>query len=398
METATGKIPIEKNAVRKTQLNIEPHLYKGVKPIEKNIIVTDMSGTPIGATYPKRAKGLVKSGRAEFISDCEIRLLMTHAPTVHINHTEDSDMSKIINFNAAEFIFDPSCPENVGTKMTVTDHTGQNLPVFEIGNWEWAWTQIMSEKKLEKNTDYVFRFAMELGINDTGDALSIFSICRDNDWNNRDNFPLSRSEYRPVLSKNGENGLLRVFEIPFNSQDAETTRFVFTAQHAVTRLLPPNDLSAYDGLPDLSYKEWWQARQEEMQAGTNNDAGQGKWNFRDNFLKNFLNNIRKDFGTDLEIDFGNTDSTSDYQNYANAHRPNTSVINLANATISEQTLQRILTQFSPNDPEHPYVLNLKGATIYSGEPQDAEEPDEPTEPEEPEEPEEPAEPTITFSW
>ena len=29
-------------------------------PIEKNIIVTDVNGIEIGATYPKRAKGLVK--------------------------------------------------------------------------------------------------------------------------------------------------------------------------------------------------------------------------------------------------------------------------------------------------------------------------------------------------
>jgi DNA segregation ATPase FtsK/SpoIIIE-like protein len=37
-------------------------------PIEKNIIVVDEQGNTLEATYPKRAKGLVKKGRARFIS------------------------------------------------------------------------------------------------------------------------------------------------------------------------------------------------------------------------------------------------------------------------------------------------------------------------------------------
>jgi hypothetical protein len=42
---------------------------KGGTPIEKNIIVVDESGNRYEATYPKRAKGLVKNGRARFISE-----------------------------------------------------------------------------------------------------------------------------------------------------------------------------------------------------------------------------------------------------------------------------------------------------------------------------------------
>lgn len=36
-------------------------------PIEKNVIVTDEHGNIYEATYPKRAKGLVKNGRARFV-------------------------------------------------------------------------------------------------------------------------------------------------------------------------------------------------------------------------------------------------------------------------------------------------------------------------------------------
>ena len=43
-------------------------------PIEKNIIVVDEQGNYYGATYPKRAKGLVKNGRARFINENTICL------------------------------------------------------------------------------------------------------------------------------------------------------------------------------------------------------------------------------------------------------------------------------------------------------------------------------------
>ena len=43
-------------------------------PIEKNIIVVDEQGNDYEATYPKRAKGLVKNGRARFINETKICL------------------------------------------------------------------------------------------------------------------------------------------------------------------------------------------------------------------------------------------------------------------------------------------------------------------------------------
>ena len=234
-------------------------------PITKNIIVTDAQGNQIGTTYPKRAKGLVKSGRAEYTNDCEIRLLITHAPTVSsMNNTEDLNMSKIINFNARDFHFDASCEHNVGSRMIQHNHLGQNETIFEIGDWRWNWTQIISSQHLEKNTDYLFRFAIELGINDTDDAVSLLWIIRDKNFEDRDVYPLQQSRFIPVLSKNGPNGLLRVFEIPFNSGDAEITDLVFVAQHAVTRVLPPHDLQEYDSLKDLNYNEWWEKRSSEI--------------------------------------------------------------------------------------------------------------------------------------
>jgi len=42
--------------------------------MEKNIIVVDEQGNEYDATYPKRAKGLVKNGRARFVSENKIYL------------------------------------------------------------------------------------------------------------------------------------------------------------------------------------------------------------------------------------------------------------------------------------------------------------------------------------
>lgn len=44
-------------------------------PIEKNIIVVDEKGNEYEATYPKRAKGLVKNRRAHYLEENKICLL-----------------------------------------------------------------------------------------------------------------------------------------------------------------------------------------------------------------------------------------------------------------------------------------------------------------------------------
>lgn len=57
-------------------------------PIEKNVAVTDEQGNEYEATYPKRAKGLVKNGRARFIS--ENRICLACPPDMNL---EDKTMS-----------------------------------------------------------------------------------------------------------------------------------------------------------------------------------------------------------------------------------------------------------------------------------------------------------------
>jgi len=68
----------------------ELNIYsKGATPIEKNIIVVDEQGNQYEATYPKRAKGLVKNGRARFIDEHTICLACPPQ-----TETEDKSMSE----------------------------------------------------------------------------------------------------------------------------------------------------------------------------------------------------------------------------------------------------------------------------------------------------------------
>lgn len=61
---------------------------KGATPIAKNIIVVDEQGNEYEATYPKRAKGLVKAGRARFVDENKICLACPPS------ELEDNDMSE----------------------------------------------------------------------------------------------------------------------------------------------------------------------------------------------------------------------------------------------------------------------------------------------------------------
>ena len=64
-------------------------------PIEKNIVVVDEQGNEYEATYPKRAKGLVKNGRARFIDENTICLACP--PNIEL---EDKIMSEnTVNVN-----------------------------------------------------------------------------------------------------------------------------------------------------------------------------------------------------------------------------------------------------------------------------------------------------------
>jgi hypothetical protein len=266
-----GTTPIRKNGSHDIWTLAE--LQKGAAPIEKNVIVTDAEGKEIGSTWPKRAKGLVKNGRAEYVGDREIRLLFTQAPTVY-SFTEELNMSKVIEFNARDFRLDKTVSNGFGERVFLTTGPGSTVEAWEMGDYGKVLTRIAAEKKLEKNTDYLFRFAMTGGINAVlpGNVESkavLYGLdgyeTEEEAWEERLTFSLAESRFRPVLSKRDKTGLLRVFELPFHTGEQENWRIVFTAMGAPAQFFPAEDMAAYEPLTDLSYDVWLEERKAEQE-------------------------------------------------------------------------------------------------------------------------------------
>ena len=109
-------------------------------PIEKNIIVVDEQGNEYEATYPKRAKGLVKNGRARFVDENKICLA---CPPDKI--LEEEKMSNNTNELTVKEIFtqitilQKQLTENSQTSL---HRLGDALSAFESENVEDSYEQI----------------------------------------------------------------------------------------------------------------------------------------------------------------------------------------------------------------------------------------------------------------
>ena len=83
-----GRYPSQKTRFAGKQINT-----KGATPIEKNVIVVDEQGNEYEATYPKRAKGLVKNGRARFVGENKICLACPPDKILEENKMEENKLT-----------------------------------------------------------------------------------------------------------------------------------------------------------------------------------------------------------------------------------------------------------------------------------------------------------------
>ena len=117
-------------------------------PIEKNILVVDAHGNEYEATYPKRAKGLVKSGRARFVDDHTICLACP--PNAKL---EDSTMSENTN--------------------TIQNQPGAQLP--EYMTIEYPLRKI---DEIAKNQEYLLRAIASLEHQEDGQVVCRIVVAR----------------------------------------------------------------------------------------------------------------------------------------------------------------------------------------------------------------------------
>lgn len=111
-------------------------------PIEKNIIVTDEYGNEYEATYLRRAKGLVKNGRARFIDKNTICLACPP------NNLEDNIMNKHKQedpYIALESIEKPIPPMKPDSVIPKSDSNSETVKL----NMDYVLTRI--DKIIEQN-------------------------------------------------------------------------------------------------------------------------------------------------------------------------------------------------------------------------------------------------------
>ena len=126
-------VPITKNDIGKKQINA-----RGATPIEKNVIVVDEQGNEYEATYPKRAKGLVKNGRARFVGENKICLA---CPPNKILEEEKMEENKL---TAKEIFVQLTILQKQLTENSQTSlhRLGDALSTFESENIEASCEQI----------------------------------------------------------------------------------------------------------------------------------------------------------------------------------------------------------------------------------------------------------------
>ena len=163
----------------KNRLHKPTQIYhKGETPIRKNVRVIDEQGNEYEATYPKRAKGLVKHGRARFLSDDVICLACPPNST----DLEDSQMTDFL-FHKKEDTqptpVAPETPESPETPMVSetleapetieTAETAETPETPEEAKEEISTTYLLEQiEAVRKDTDYLRKaldriFEMEPG-------------------------------------------------------------------------------------------------------------------------------------------------------------------------------------------------------------------------------------------
>ena len=183
-------------------------------PIEKNIFVVDEQGNEYEATYPKRAKGLVKNGRARFISENTICLACPPS-----EYLEDNKMS-----------------ENK-TLVTANEATETTENIALIGSLEYVLKQM---ELVAKDTAYLNNTIAELGkiTSSAGDigasekAQALGQVVKSREETNRKLIEFYQKMYDDVkvvkLSPSEslkQKALDMVIDIINNTQDMDVDRF-----------------------------------------------------------------------------------------------------------------------------------------------------------------------------
>ena len=235
--------------------------------MEKNgqtVCVLDEHDTVIGYTYPKRAKGLVKKCRAEFVSDQVIRLYK-HCPTYENMEDREMDKMNYITINPKEWRRNPD-----GGSKTVCDRFMISNPLAEavasvtsmvevlsVGAWDWGSTSHVTNgfQAFEPNTEYHLVFWLNGGENDRSDETCQLQILFTDDnvtasvkeFENGLCYRLNRAYIKPLKKYKG----WEYYDIPFTTASARYTQFQFVADRAPMAVMAADEPEVYKDLQDI---------------------------------------------------------------------------------------------------------------------------------------------------
>lgn len=332
-----------------------------------SVQVKDENGKLIGMTYPKRAKGLLKKGRAQYVNDSEIRLHNALRPTSENEMTEDVYMNNneniIVDANtgeAVETVNAQQAPQGyiikhdgnklffdarewsmiggdnaVGQRTFITDNIhGGLVNVWCFGDWNWNWSQIETKPMhLKKNETYVFTFWLNGGENDIGNETCQLEIRFDDDYENRFVYKLNRNYIMPVKKYKG----WELYEIPFNTENNELTTLSFVAMRAPMAITQAKEASAYAELVDDTPDEFADKRPQRHNIIFSDGYPTNTWYSTAN------PKVLRD--------------GSDGQDYVTSNN-GPQEIDLSGAVISQQSLYKLLEKISKGAS-----VNLSGAVI-----------------------------------
>ena len=262
--------PITKNGTT------EYSSQEGRTPMTKNdahakqtVRIFSADGQQTGTTYPKRARGLVRKGRAQYVNDCDIRLIVPDVTTIteenimmdnNINLTKPAQTAQTepvnkLYFEAREWSFNKDCKNNIGSRSFMQGPDGVISEAFMLGDWGWNWTEIISRTLiLPKNTLNTFTFWLNGGENDNNNEICRFEVVFNNDYESRYTYNLNRNFIKPLKKVNG----WELYEIPFRTADNEYTQLRFVAQRAYMTVMNAKDATEYADLQDNAdpYEEY----------------------------------------------------------------------------------------------------------------------------------------------
>lgn len=237
-------------------------MTKNEASAHQTVTVLSQDGEFSGLTYPRRAQGLVKKGRARYVNDNTIRLngvsdavitediKMDNINTLNeIKNTPEQQEQPVnrLYFNARDWSFNKDCKNNVGNRSFMQGPDGKLAEAYTIGDWRYNWTEIVTKQLiLPKNTTHMFTFWLNGGENDNNDEVCRFVVVYNNDCENCYTYNLNRNFIKPLKKVNG----WELYEIPFITGDNEYTQLRFAAMRAYMTVMTAKSKEEYADLPD----------------------------------------------------------------------------------------------------------------------------------------------------